>query len=418
MTDRLGRAGDPWQRRWTWDRRFPPRWLLVGHTGTPQFPVDDALALCADIDGLFVDLPPRPRERFTLLDCVPDGALASLVSDTAGPERAPLGDLWLSARPDDAAARRGWIGERLLDVTVLGHRPSRTSPHHLDIDLEGLVDVHDRTDGVARPDDVTGFVLSGEDDAPCGVCADITGLFRDPAGPPVPRITLVGCRPEPPLLTAIAAAHQTTKAGLRRRRVSADVGAVAADGSAVRLIGGTVSGTVLSSVPSALDPGVLDVTIACDAREPHLAATRGILDLWLTGRPTERNLWARHDRTLRHEWAGVALAHHRWDVPDQRAGTAFHLDGRFVTDIEGFYCAIGEAINGPGGYFGWNLDALDDCLSGRWGAATPFRLVWHHSAVARRHLVAGYDRHRHAPAVTLDILLEILTAHGIEVELR
>lgn len=422
MTDRLDRSDDPWQRRWTWDRRFPPRWLLVGFTGTPQFPSDDALALCADIDGLFVDLPPRPRERFTLLDCVPDGALASVLnspaSTTAGSERAWLGTLWLSARPDDPAARRGWIGEQLLDVTVVGHRPSKTSPEHLDIDLEGLADVQDRTDGVARPDDVTGLVLSGPDGAPCGVCADITGLFREPAEPSVPHITLVGCLPEPPLLNAVAAAHQTTKAGLRRRRMSADVGAVAADGSAVPLVGGNVSGTVMSSVPSALGPDLLDVTIAADAREPHPAATRDIVDLWFTGRPTERNLWARYDRTLRHEWAGVALAYHRYNDPDQRAGTVFHLDGRFVTDIEGFYCAIGEAINGPGGYFGWNLDALDDCLSGKWGAAAPFRLVWHDSAVARRHLIAGHDHHRHAPAVTLDTLLEMLTAHGIDVELR
>ncbi|MGI5324874.1 hypothetical protein [Actinomadura nitritigenes] len=323
MTDRLDRADDPWQRRWTWEQRFPPRWLLVGFTGTPQFPGEDALALCADIDGLFVDLPPRPRERFTLLGCVPDGALASaldsMASDNAGPERTWLGNLWLSARPDDPGARRGWIGEQLLDVTVLGHRPSKTSSQHLDIDLEGLADVHDRADGVARPDDVTGWVLSGPDDAPWGVCADITGLFREPAEPLVPHLTLVGCRPEPPLLTAIAAAKQTAKAGLRRRRVSAEVGAVAADGSAVPLVGGIVSGTVLSSVPSTLGPDLLDVTIASDAREPHPAATRDIVDLWFTGRPTKRNLWARYDRTLRHEWAGVALAHHRHNAPDQQA---------------------------------------------------------------------------------------------------
>src|SRR5258705_25593 len=81
-----------------------------------------------------------------------------------------------------------------------------------------------------------------------------------------------------------------------------------------------------------------------------------------------RTLWAGYDRTLRHEWAGVALAHPRFDNPDQPAGTVFGLDGRFVTDVEGFYCAIGEAINGPGGYFGWNLVALDDCLGWKWGA--------------------------------------------------
>jgi hypothetical protein len=421
-TDHPGRADQPWQRRWTWNRRISPRWLLVGHTGTPQYPDDDAVALCADIDGLFVDLPPRPRERFTLLGCVPDGALASVLDSvtpgTAGPERTWLGNLWVSARPDDSAAQRGWTGEQLLDVTVLGHRPSETSPGRVDIELEGLVDVYDRTDGVGRPDDVTEFVLSGPDDTPCSACADVTGVFRESAEPPVPHVILVGCRPEPPLLAAIAAIQQSTKAGLRRRRVSAEVGAVAADGSVVPLVHGIVSGTIVSSVPSALGADLLDVTIASDAREPHPAGTRTILDRWFTGRPTERNLWACYDRTLRHEWAGVALAHHRFDVPDQPAGTVFDLDGRFVTDVEGFYCAIGEAINGPGGYFGWNLDALDECLGWKWGARAPFRLVWHDSAVAHEHLVAGYDRHRYAPAVTLDSLLQIFAEHGVEVELR
>ncbi|MFI0405828.1 barstar family protein [Actinomadura sp. 3N508] len=401
------------RRRWTWDHPSPPRWLLIGHTGVPQFPDDDPLALCADIDGFFVDLPPRPRERFTLLGCVPEGALAA-----AGSGQPHLGNLWLSAMPDDPATRRGWFGEQLLDVTVLGRRPSASSPGRVDIDLEGLVDVNDRSDGVARPDDVTGFVLTDLADTPCGTCTDITGVFREPAAPPVPYVTLLGCRPEPPLLTAIAAIPQTTKAGLRRRWVAGEVNAVAADGSAAGLIGRSLTGTLVSSVPSALGSGLLDVTIASETGEPHPEGTRGILDLWRTGRPTERNLWAGYDRTLRHEWSGVALARHRSDAPDRPPATTFHLDGRFVTDIEGFYCAIGEAVNGPGGYFGWNLDALHDCLNGGWGADSPFRLVWHDSAVARRHLVAGYDRHRKAPAVAFDVLLELLAEHEIDVEPR
>lgn len=195
------------------------------------------------------------------------------------------------------------------------------------------------------------------------------------------------------------------------------MGAVAADGSVVPLVAGAVSGMVLSSVPSELDTGLLDITIDGDAREPLPVGTRSILDLWFTGRPTKRNMWARYDRMLRREWLRLGSAHHRRS-PDQPAGTVFHLDGRFVTDIEGFYCAIGEAINGPGGYFGWNLDALDDCLRGTWGAAAPFRLVWRDSGVARRRLVADHGRHRHTPVVTLDTLLETLIAHGIEVDLR
>jgi hypothetical protein len=105
-----------------WDlQEIPSRWLLVGHTGTPQYPDEDAVALCADIDGLFVDLPPRPQERLTLLGCEPDGTLASALdsmdSEDTSPERAWLGNQWVSARPDDPAARRGWSGAHLLDVS-------------------------------------------------------------------------------------------------------------------------------------------------------------------------------------------------------------------------------------------------------------------------------------------------------------
>ncbi|GAT71321.1 barstar domain containing protein [Planomonospora sphaerica] len=142
------------------------------------------------------------------------------------------------------------------------------------------------------------------------------------------------------------------------------------------------------------------------------------------GAPAARpNLWADYDRALRHHWSGAALRHRRSGRPDRPAGSTFYLDGRFVTDIEGFYCALGEAINGLGGYFGWNLSALDDCLRGRWGALPPFRLIWHHAEVARRRLVPGYDRpastrRTRGPAITLQDLLAILTEGRVDVDLR
>lgn len=84
---------------------------------------------------------------------------------------------------------------------------------------------------------------------------------------------------------------------------------------------------------------------------------------------------------------------------------------------------MGEAINGPGGYFGWNHGALIDCLRGGWGAANPFRLIWHHSEVARRRLAPGYDRsHRDlrnwGPNVVLDDLLGLFSEFDVQVELR
>jgi hypothetical protein len=242
-------------------------------------------------------------------------------------------------------------------------------------------------------------------------------VFREQAAPPVPQVRLLGCRPETPLLTALGSVGQSTKASLRRRRIRADVYAIAADGSATPVIDAAVSGTVEIGEPSRLGAGLLDVTVDSDPREPLPTGILDILKHWHTGRPTEKNLWANYDRELRHHWSGVALAHH-CDASDRPAGTTYDLDGRFVTDIEGFYCAIGEAINGPGGYFGWNLAALDDCFCGGFGAQAPFRLVWHNSAVAREHLVVGYDQRQLGPATTLEYLLDMLTAHHVEIDLR
>ncbi|WP_235783615.1 barstar family protein [Amycolatopsis orientalis] len=405
------------QRRWTWEHQVGPRWLLSGNIGFDDSSDDAPLALCADIEGLFADLPPRPRERFTLVGCTPAGALAHLLdrlpAEALGTDRAWLGNMSLTA---PGAPPYRW-GEDLCDLVVHARRPSTTTPGTVDIDLTGFVWLMDRTDAVVRPGDVDEFALLGGDEVSCGTCEDVTGVFREQATTPVLQVRLLGCRPEPALLAALDVSGQSGRANLRRRLISGEVHAVAADGSTGRVIGAAVSGTVDAAGPSRLGEGLLDVTVDLGTREPLPTGILEILEHWRTGRPSRRNLWAGYDRELRHQWAGVALGH-RFSAPDGQPGTTYDLDGRFVTDIEGFYCAIGEAINGPGGYFGWNLDALEDCLRGNFGARPPFHLAWHDSAVAREHLVAGYDRRRLRPAITLDDLLDMLTEHRIEVDLR
>ncbi|MFD6752144.1 barstar family protein [Micromonospora gifhornensis] len=421
-TDADSEAGrTPVQRRWDWEHPVAPRWLLLGGVGVYDSDEDDIpLALCAEIEGLFVDLPSRPRERFTLVGCAPEGALADLLDrlpvEALGTERAWLGDISLAAPTGSPDTSPSWFGEHLGDVVVLGRRPSPTTPQTVDVDLDGFVHVYDRTDAVVRPD-VAEFVLLGGDEAPYGTCRDVTGVFREQAAPPVPRVRLLGCRPETPLLTVLGAVSNASKASRRRRRIHAEVHMTAADGSIPPVIGGLVSGTVVAGEPSRLGAGLLDVTVDSDPREPLPLGVLDILERWRIRRPAARNEWAGYHRELRDHWAGMALAH-RIDAADRPPGTTYDLDGRYVSDIEGFYCAIGEAISGPGGYFGWNLDALHDCLRGGFGARTPFRLVWHDSAVARTHLVAGYDGRRLAPATTLDDLLDILAAQQVDVDLR
>lgn len=104
--------------------------------------------------------------------------------------------------------------------------------------------------------------------------------------------------------------------------------------------------------------------------------------------------------------------HPRWDVrftyPGQFGGAvtsifehALHelslnavatyvIDGRGIECAAGFYRAVGEAVNGPGKYFGGSLGGLSDCLSGGMGSADgEIQFRWTHSEVARKAL--GFD---------------------------
>lgn len=66
----------------------------------------------------------------------------------------------------------------------------------------------------------------------------------------------------------------------------------------------------------------------------------------------------------------------------------FRIDGRKIKSAKDFYREVGFAVNGPGGYFGRNLDALADCLRGGFGTPEDrtYEFDWEHSAVSRRYL--------------------------------
>ena len=64
------------------------------------------------------------------------------------------------------------------------------------------------------------------------------------------------------------------------------------------------------------------------------------------------------------------------------------LDGARIRTLEDFWRLIGEAVNGPGGYFGSNLDALADCLRGGFGTPDDgdFTVEWRDHKASRHNL--------------------------------
>lgn len=72
--------------------------------------------------------------------------------------------------------------------------------------------------------------------------------------------------------------------------------------------------------------------------------------------------------------------------PADVSGGVYELVGRDIVDETSFYCAVGEALRGPGGYFGAVSQAFADCLHGGFGVKPPFELRWHAAETARAAL--------------------------------
>ena len=107
----------------------------------------------------------------------------------------------------------------------------------------------------------------------------------------------------------------------------------------------------------------------------------------------------------------------------------YELDGSFIVDYPSFFLAIGEAINGPRGYFGGCLDSLDDCCLGGFGAVPPFKLIWRDHLKSRETLTMeawknefiarGGEYSSLSPSSNFfDAIIELLEDRGIELILK
>lgn len=130
---------------------------------------------------------------------------------------------------------------------------------------------------------------------------------------------------------------------------------------------------------------------------------------WSDGGPAEPGEWARIPADSHESWLHVVQT--SWFTTDKRATrydtdeTVF-LDGSAIAGRDSLYCALGEAFNGPRGYFGSNLDALFDCLrTSRAEGVAPSTLVWRDYPSSREALGAEFT----------DRVLALLTESGMTV---
>lgn len=334
--------------------------------------VVEVLARAADTDGLFSDPVPVERERVVLRGCPPEFAGLS-------------GHYNLEAGTDDE-----WQWWSLTDLVVHGTVP-----------IGDLVDVV-ASAAVRLTDDGPGLgprctLFQGD---VVGECAGVDGFPRRWEG-----------HDEWPPVTLIGADHPERLQPLNRRKHAWASGerlhALDRHGRVMARV--PIDLTVTSVTPSALGDGLFDVVLdqscCADASDRPVPSARAVWDLWRCGVPAERNLWAPFDTAGRKAWGDLTFTA-RAEFDSDRPGGVHHLDGRYVTDVPGLYLALGEALLGPGHYFGRCYDAFRDCLGGGWGVGSGFTLVWHDAHVA----------HGAMRGLFLDVV-QLVRSYGNRVEL-
>ncbi|SNT61992.1 Barstar (barnase inhibitor) [Actinomadura meyerae] len=147
---------------------------------------------------------------------------------------------------------------------------------------------------------------------------------------------------------------------------------------------------------------------------PHAEARR----LWDRFRVSEPRLgeWRTLQVGAREAWLEVAVLRHSESALKWESSTPsreIFMEGDDIKDVASFFCAIGEAFRGPGGYIGCSFSDLDECLVDYLKGA-PVRLTWRNISVARSSLSAVLD-FADGPISKFDLILDILSQNNVEV---
>lgn len=390
-----------------WGRDFPVRYLIVQEEWHEEEP-GEYWGRCADVDGLFMDPPPLPREILTLRGCPRESPLVQAVTrptGAPGPVRL-LGDMDVAIYTEGPQGPpRFWL---LTDAVVLAHRPTAGDRERVDVVVGAGVKAEDAWWGPNLLPESPLFELWAQSllpDGPVGGCLAVDGLFAARPQRAAQPVRLIGCEPGEGLLE-----H------LRGGGDDAPVRLWALDRAGRTMTKYGLDFRVLESRPSVLGGALIDITLADPGDDRPALAARPVWDVWFDGVPTRRNQWARFGPEGRSAWLDLTRIG-PYGVGIGRSGGTYHLDGEHATDATGLLLALGEALLGPGANYGGGLDSVQDYLGGGPSVVPPFTLVWHRADVAREALAGHVVDHAHRRSY-FEVLVELLRRSGVSVVLE
>ena len=135
-----------------------------------------------------------------------------------------------------------------------------------------------------------------------------------------------------------------------------------------------------------------------------------IWQMWAQSLPTTTGQWKALPAEAHESW--IHVAQNAWfrsgheSVIYGYARGGYEISGSSLANIDSFYCELGESINGPGGYFGSNADALEDCLSHSSASGKRLQsLTWHGFDISQQNI----------DDEELQAVLTVLRTHGVEI---
>ncbi|MFG3259160.1 hypothetical protein [Streptomyces sp. NPDC048172] len=156
-------------------------------------------------------------------------------------------------------------------------------------------------------------------------------------------------------------------------------------------------------------PGAVDLAFDLRGYASPFPYARELWRTWIDqGPPTETGLWKRLPPEAHESWVHVAQQTWFRSGHEPRVyghADTYEIDGADLANIESFYCALGEATNGPAGYLGSSPAGLADCLNNTL-ATPPFRLRWRNFETTRATIDAD----------ELGYVLSALRKYGVEIE--
>ena len=121
---------------------------------------------------------------------------------------------------------------------------------------------------------------------------------------------------------------------------------------------------------------------------------------------SEYNQWKKIKQSEKQAWLELALSFQSIDY--EKLKSIIEIDGIYINSLNDFFCSIGEALNGKGGYFGKDLYGFYDCLSNpEFGTQNLKTVIWNNHNKSKWKLKNKFS-----------IILETFKEFNIDVQLR